>query len=216
MKVWDRIRGSEAPAGPAGVQVRVRTPQRPAARPAEADRSMPGMLALGVVLATVFYVLAHISIVNGVWPVHGTSAGAGAMLMRNAVALFAWLLVLLLLRWLGYRGNWAVVALPVIIFCIARPAQFQVFTDPVYQAARGARAEANTLKAQRSRLSTIDRAYEEERKVVVFAGEMPPLPDPFGDVAAQADRGALLRAAAHFPVYVAPLALLLGFLWARD
>lgn len=216
MKVWDRIRRNEAPAGPEGVQVKVRSPQRPAARPADIGRSMPSTLMLGVVLATVFYVLAHISIINGVWPVHGTSAGAGAMLMRNAVALFTWLLVLLLLRWLGYRGNWAVVALPVIIFCIARPAQFQVFTDPVYQAARGARAEANTLKAQRSRLSTIERAYEEERKAVVFAGEVPPLPDPFAEVAARADRGALLRSAAHLPIFVAPIALLLGFLWARE
>ncbi|CAN5593946.1 hypothetical protein BH24GEM3_BH24GEM3_27980 [soil metagenome] len=216
MKVWNRIRRGEAPAGPEGVQVKMRSSQRPAARPADIGRSMPSTLMLGVVLATVFYVLAHISIINGVWPVHGTSAGAGAMLMRNAVALFTWLLVLLLLRWLGYRGNWAVVALPVIIFCIARPAQFQVFTDPVYQAARGARAEANTLKAQRSRLSTIERAYEEERKAVVFAGEVPPLPDPFAEVAAQADRGALLRSAAHLPIFVAPIALLLGFLWARE
>ncbi len=217
MKVWDRLRGDARPAGPAGVQLRVRPQHRPATTPVDVARRIPAPLLLGIALASAFYVLAHLSVVTGVWPVHGTAPGAGAMLARDAVALAAWLVLLLVLRMLGYRGNWAIIALPIIIFCVARPALFQLFTDPVYQAAATARAEANLLKAQRSRITTIERAYDAERQMVVYGTEAPAIPDPLSEaiVEARADRGELVRAASHFTVFVAPLALLLGFLWAR-
>jgi cell division protein FtsW (lipid II flippase) len=220
MAVWDRFR-RPAEAGTEGVAIRVRphnrgVPETEARK--QARTAMPRPLALGLLLATVFYVLAHLSIVQGVWPVHGTSPGAGAMLVRDTVTLAAWLLLLLLLKMLGFRGNWAVVALPIIIFFIARPALFQVFTDPVYQASGPTRAEANALKAERARISTIMRAYDEERQAEVFGGSAPELPDPFAAAAeaARGDRGYFARAASHFVVLLAPVALLLGFLWARQ
>ncbi len=179
---------------------------------------MPRSLALGVLLASGFYVLAHLSVVHGVWPVHGTSPGAGALLLRDAVALIAWLGVLVALRTLRFRGNWAVVALPIMIFFLTRPALFQVFSDPVYQASRRARVEANELKAERSRISTILRAYDEPHQETVFGGAAPALPDPFAAAAAatRVDRGEFARAASFFPVFLAPVALLLAFLWARN
>ncbi|MDP9348888.1 MAG: FtsW/RodA/SpoVE family cell cycle protein [Gemmatimonadota bacterium] len=106
--------------------------------------------------------------------------------------------------------------IPIVIFCMARPSVFQLFTDPVYQAAAGRKAEANDLKATRSRLSTIDRAYSAERKQAVFQGPPPPLPDPFARAMAGETRGALIpRVLTYIPVFLAPLALLAGYLMSR-
>ncbi|MDQ3555667.1 MAG: FtsW/RodA/SpoVE family cell cycle protein [Gemmatimonadota bacterium] len=207
-----RLRRTE---GPEGVAVRLRPHNRPSAR--GSGRVLPDAVWWGLLGAGVFYLLAHWAIVRGVWPVHGTSPGAGATLVRDGVAFVAWLGVLLVIRAIGYRGSWLIVALPVIIFFLTRPALFQAFTDPVYQAARGTRAEANTLKATRARLSTVQRAYGEERQALVFGDEAPPLPDPLAEAARGAGigRGTVPRAASHFSVLLAPLALLVGFLLAR-
>ncbi|HEX5724301.1 MAG TPA: FtsW/RodA/SpoVE family cell cycle protein [Longimicrobiaceae bacterium] len=213
------------PGGPEGVRIRVRPHNIPAAE--REGRVFPGPLWWGLFLAAGFYVAAHLSIIWGVWPVHGISPGAGGTLVRDALALVGWLLVLLALRRLGYRGAWAVVVLPVLIFSLTRPAQFQAFTDPAYQATGTRRAEANHAKATRSRLSTIDRAYSEERKAAVYQGPPPPLPDPFARaVRREAEaRGAIGRWLTYFPVFIAPLALLVGYLvshepstlrWVRD
>jgi cell division protein FtsW (lipid II flippase) len=163
-------------------------------------------------------VLAHLSNVQGVWPVHGTAPRAAAMFVRDGAALVAWLLVLGVLWATRYHGSWAVVALPIIVFCLTRPTQFQLFTDPAYQATRATRAEANELKAERSRLSTILRAYDEQRQELVFNGAPPEMPDPFAAAAAEAraESGALKRASSYFSILIAPLALLLGFFWARS
>jgi hypothetical protein len=211
-----RPRRRAAGADPEGVTVRLKAHNRPSAR--RAGGVLPGPLWWGLLLAALFYVGAHASIVLGVWPVHGTSPGAGGTLVRDLVALAAWLLVLVALRALGYRGSWAVVVLPVLIFLLSRPTQFQLFTDPAYQAAGSVRGEANAAKATRARLSTIERAYDEERKEVVYQGPPPPLPDPFTSAVAQAtrSRGFLARTGAHVSVFLAPFALLLGFVVARN
>jgi cell division protein FtsW (lipid II flippase) len=178
---------------------------------------LPHPIWWGLLLASVFYLGAHYSIVTGVWPIHGTSPGAGNTLIRDMAAFGGWLGVLLALRLLGYRGNWAVVALPVIIFFLTRPAQFQVFTDPVYQAVRGTRAEMNELKATRSRLSTLERAYDGERRQLVFGTAEPVLPDPVTQAVSAATRGqgATTRLLSLWTVLIAPITLLIGFLLAR-
>src|SRR5690606_4433486 len=118
------------------------------------------ILRWGVLLAAAFYLLAHFSIVQGVWPVHGVAPRSGGVLVRDLVALLAWLGLLAGMRVLRYRGSWGVLALPVVIFLFTRPALFQLFTDPAYQATAGTRAEANALKADRAQLTTILRAYD--------------------------------------------------------
>ncbi len=218
MAIMDMFR-KKAPEGPHGVALRVRAPAA-AAPPGAAmrpARRTSRWLWVGLLLAAAFYLAAHYSVVAWVWPVHGTAPGATQTLVRDTGALLAWLLVLGLLRWMKYRGSWAIVALPVVIFFMTRPAQFQVFTDPVYQAAGGSRAQANELKADRARISTIVRAYEPERQQEVFGGTPPPLPDPFARAVRGVAEGetAFLRGMSHYSVFLAPLALLLGYLVSR-
>lgn len=198
-----------------GVTIRVKPHNLPSAE--RTGRVLPGPLWWGLALAATFFILAHISIVMGVWPVHGTAAGSGGVFLRDMVALAAWLLLLVALRRLGYRGSWAVVVIPILVFCLGRPELFQVFTDPAYQARGAAKAEANTAKATRSRLYTIDRVYDAERKAVVYQGPPPPLPDPFrGAVRSETTgSGTAARLASYATVFTAPLALLAGFLLAR-
>jgi hypothetical protein len=204
--------------GPEGVAIRVRPGNVPRPGGRDDDGSIPKRLVLGVILAAAFYVLAHLVIVRTIWPVHGTSPGAGAVLIRDALSLAAWLLVFPVLRFLGYRGNWAVIALPVMIFLLTRPALFQLFTDPAYQAVSGTRAEANVMKAERSRLTTVLRAYDEERQEIVFGGEVPEIPDPMQIVAeaTAGERAGLPRLGSVLSVIIAPLALLFGYLMARS
>jgi cell division protein FtsW (lipid II flippase) len=224
MAFWKRRR---AATGPEGVAIRVRAPRgtpepggpvdlRPRAGAVGTPR-MPRPLLLMLLAAAVFYVIAHVSVISGVWPVHGTSPGAFGTLLRDGAALVGWLVIFPLLRALGYRGNWAVVALPVIIFLLIRPTLFQLFTDPAYQATRQTRAEANALKAERSQLTTILRAYDGERRELVFAGQVPELPDPW-DAAqhvAREEGAPLVRLLSYTSVFLAPLAMLLGFVAAR-
>ena len=212
-----RVRPRPAPAaGPLGVQVRVKAHNIPSAE--RSGRALPSPIWWALLVGTAFYVAAHVSIAIGVWPIHGTSPGAGNTLMRDGAALLAWLLVLFALRRMGYRGAWPIVVLPVLIFCLGRPAVFQTFTDPAYQARGAGRAAANEAKATRSRLSSIERAYSAERKEAVFQGPPPPLPDPFARaVAAETrTRGFLARTLTYFPVFLAPLALLAGFMVSRQ
>jgi cell division protein FtsW (lipid II flippase) len=204
-----RSGGGPAP-GPLGVAIRVKTHNVPGAE--SSGRVFPAPIWWGLLLAVVFYALAHFSIIVGVWPVHGTSPGAGGILLRDALALLAWGVVLLGLRKAHYRGAWGIVVLPVIIFCLSRPAQFQAFTDPAYQARGAARSHANDLKATRSRLSTIDRVYPAERKELVYQGTPPPLPDPFKTAVGQETRGFFSKAATYFPVFIAPLLVLVGYM----
>jgi cell division protein FtsW (lipid II flippase) len=216
-RAWFRSRGVDAEGAPIGVPVRLRAHNLPGAE--RTGRVLPGWVWWGLLISTVFYVVAHASVVIGVWPVHGTAAGAGGLLVRNLLTLGAWFLMLLALRWLGYRGSWAIVVLPIVIFMMARPALFQVFSDPAYQARGAARVEANQAKAERARLSTIERVYGAERREIVFDGPPPPKPDPFARAMreeARATAGAFPRLAAHFSVFIAPLALLGGFLIARE
>jgi cell division protein FtsW (lipid II flippase) len=214
---WFRRRRGHEAAGPQGVAVRIRPHNVPGAE--RSGRVLPGWLWWGLLLATAFYLVAHASVVVGVWPVHGTAGGAGALLFRNVLTLAAWFFVLAALRWTGYQGNWAIVVLPVIIFLLARPALFQVFSDPAYQSRGAARGEANAAKAERARLNTIERTYSPERQAIVFDGPPPPTPDPFARAVreeAAATVGTVSRLAAHFTVFLAPLALLAGFLLARE
>lgn len=209
-----------AAPGPEGVAVRVRSrPRRSAAGSSRSDEGrIPPPLLWGLVLAAAFYVLAHLSVVWGVWPVHGSSPGAGATLLRDATALVGWLALIAVLRASGFRGSWGVVILPILIFFLVRPAIFSVFTDPAYQATSGTRTEMNQSKATLARISTAERAYDEERARLVFGGEVPDRPDPLASAvreATQADRGAIARGASFAPVLLAPLALLLGFWLAR-
>jgi cell division protein FtsW (lipid II flippase) len=205
-------RARRAAPGPVGVQVRVKAHNVPGAE--TSGRVFPGPIWWGLLLASVFYVAAHFSIIVGVWPVHGTSPGAGGAVVRDGIALLGWLLVLFLLRKLGYRGAWGIVVFPVLIFCLSRPAQFQAFTDPAYQARGKARPAANDLKATRSRLSTIARSYDAERKEAVFQGPPPPLPDPWQAVRSET-RGFIAKGTTYFPVFLAPLVVLLGFFASR-
>lgn len=218
MRLLDRLRAGRRRGGPEGVAIQVRAHNRPEEQKREASRWMPRTLSAGLALASAFYLLAHFSVVQSVWPVHGTAPGAGGVLLRDLVSLAAWLLLLLGLRLVGYRGNWAVVALPVMIFLLTRPSLFQLFSDPVYQATRGTRVEANALKAERSQLTTILRAYDEDRQEFVFRGPPPEIPNPLEAVrnATRPERGSLARAFSAFSVVIAPVALLLAFLWARD
>jgi cell division protein FtsW (lipid II flippase) len=217
MGIRDLFRkGRVAAAQPEGVTVRIKPHNLPSEQ--RAGRVVPGFLWWGLLLASAFYVAAHFSIVTGVWPQHGTSPGAGGTFIRDGVALAAWIAVLVALRGLGYRGSWALVVLPILIFSITRPTQFQIFTDPAYQATGGARARANDLKATRARLTSIERAYSEERRAVVYQGNPPEIPDPF-ERAVQREtvsRGFFARSAAHFSVFIAPFALLIGFLLSRE
>lgn len=196
--------------GPVGVRIRLREHNLPGAE--RRGRVLPSLLWFGLVLGVVFYVLAHLSVVTDVWPVHGTAGGAGPTLIRDMAALGAWLALLAVLRWMGYRGRWAIVVLPVLIFSLARPALFQVFTDPAYQAAGRAKSEANDTKATRSRIDAIERAYSPERQRVVFAGQPPAKPSPF-ETAVRGQTWAGLFS--HVTVFIAPVALLIGFLVAR-
>ena len=211
-----RRRPGPAPGGPEGVTIQLKPHNLPSEQ--RAGRVVPGPLWWGLLLASAFYVAAHFSVVIGVWPLHGTSPGAGGTFIRDGVALAAWIAVLIALRRLGYRGSWAIVVLPILIFSLTRPTQFQIFTDPAYQATGSARARANDLKATRARLSGIERVYGQERKEVVYQGTPPELPDPFARAVQREtrSRGFLARSAAHFSVFIAPFALLVGFLLARE
>lgn len=218
MDVKGLFRRGRAPraAGPEGVTVQIKAHNLPSEQ--RSGRVVPGFLWWGLLLAAAFYVAAHFSIATGIWPVHGTSPGAGGTFVRDGVALVAWIAVLLALRGLGYRGSWAIVVLPILIFSLTRPTQFQLFTDPAYQASGTAKARANDLKATRSRLSTIERAYSPERQQIVFQGPPPEMPDPFQNAVRQAtqERGFVARSAAHFSVFLAPFALLVGFMLSRE
>lgn len=215
MGVLDWFR-RKRPEGPVGVAVHVRAHNRPTEERAR-GMSFPGPLWWALLLAAAFYLTAHYSVAAGVWPVHGTAPRATMTLYRDLGALLAWFLVLGALRWMGYRGSWGIVVLPVVIFFMTRPAQFQTFTDPVYQASGSTRMHANELKATRSRLSTIERAYSPERQQAVFGGPPPPLPDPFAKAVEGVAEGetTFLRGISHFSVFLAPLALLLGYFLAR-
>jgi cell division protein FtsW (lipid II flippase) len=207
-----------------GVEIRVKPHNIPGAE--SSGRVLPGPIWWGLLISVAFYALAHASVVIGVWPVHGTSPGAGGVLIRDVLALVAWGVVIWGLRRAGYRGAWPIVVLPIIIFCMSRPSQFQAFTDPAYQARGGGRAAANDAKATRSRLSTIDRVYSDERQQVVYQGPPPPLPDPFKLAVGQETRGFVAKSITYIPVMIAPLLVLLGFLvisrqtwllrWFRD
>jgi len=201
-------------SGPRGVPINVKPHNIPGAE--ASGRALPGIIWWALLLACVFYVLAHFSIITGVWPVHGTSPGAGGLLMRDGIAMAAWLLVLFFLRRMHYRGSWGIVVFPVLIFLLSRPAQFQAFTDPSYQARGSGRAEANDLKATRSRLSTIARDYSPERQAVVYQGPPPPLPDPFTQAVKQETRGFIAKSTTYLPVFLAPLMVLLGFVITRQ
>ncbi|HYJ79238.1 MAG TPA: FtsW/RodA/SpoVE family cell cycle protein [Longimicrobiaceae bacterium] len=202
------------PRGPVGVRVKVKPHNVPGAE--AGGRVLPGTIWWALLLAAGFYALAHASIVLDVWPVHGTSPGAGGTLFRDGLALVAWLVVLVALRRMGYRGAWGIVVFPVLIFSLARPSQFQAFTDPSYQARGAARGEANELKATRARLSTIARAYDAERQEIVYQGPAHPLPDPLETAVAREAQGLLAKLGTYFPVFLAPLTLLAGFLAARS
>ena len=216
--------GAAGPGGPEGVEIHVRPYNIPGAE--KSGRVLPTPIWWGLLIAVAFYVLAHASVVIGVWPVHGTSPGAGGVLLRDVLALVAWGIVVAGLRRAGYRGAWPIVVLPIIIFCMSRPSQFQAFTDPAYQARGGAHARANEAKATRSRLSTIDRVYSAERQEVVYQGPPPPLPDPFKLAVGQETRGFVAESLTYIPVMIAPLLVLVGFLvisrqtwllrWFRD
>jgi cell division protein FtsW (lipid II flippase) len=211
------LRRKAAP-GPDGVQVRVRAHNLPDRERPERSAPIPAPLYWGLWLSVVFYVLAHVSIIHGVWPVHGTAAGAGTLLSRDVLAVIVWLLLFPILKALGFRGSWAIVVLPVMIYFLTRPSLFQVFTDPVYQAGTPAgRAEANRLKGERAQLTTILRAYDEERQQIVFEGAPPELPSPFRAVVEPTEpaRGAFGRTIAYIPVLLAPLGLLGGYLLSR-
>jgi cell division protein FtsW (lipid II flippase) len=217
MAIRDLFRkGRVDAAAPEGVTVRIKPHNLPSEQ--RAGRVVPGFLWWGLLLASAFYVAAHFSIVTGVWPQHGTSPGAGGTFIRDGVALAAWIAVLVALRSLGYRGSWALVVLPILIFSITRPTQFQIFTDPAYQATGEARGRANDLKATRARLTSIERAYTEERRAVVYQGNPPEIPDPFEKAVEREtrSRGFFARSAAHFSVFIAPFALLIGFLLSRE
>jgi cell division protein FtsW len=216
MKLRDLLQSSGR-IGPQGVAVRVKTHNLPGVHDPDATRLMPAGLRWGVMLAAAFYLLAHFSIVQGVWPMHGVAPRSGGVLIRDLFALLGWLLLLVAMHLLRYRGSWALVALPVMIFLFTRPALFQLFTDPVYQASSGTRAEANALKADRAQLTTILRAYDEERQQLVFQGPPPPIPDPIEAIrtATAAERRSGARLASSLSVVFAPVALLLAFLWAR-
>ncbi len=209
-----RVAGT--PAGPAGVPIRVKSHNLPERKTA-ARRGMPRRLALAVLLSAVFYLAAHFAIVSGIWPVHGIARGAGSLLMRDVFAWAAWLLLIPALHVLGYRGIWGIVALPVIIFFLTRPSLFQLFTDPVYQTRGTARVEANALKADRARVTTMLRTYDEERQEIVFGDETPAIPDPLDAVreATSTQRTASAALSAVLPVVIAPLALLIGFIAGR-
>lgn len=217
MAFLNRLR-SRAGHGPEGVGISVRAHNRPELEKREARLWMPRRLSLAVALASVFYLLAHFAVVRSVWPVHGVAPGAGGIFLRDMISLAAWLALLLALRFTGYRGSWAIVALPVVIFLLTRPTLFQLFSDPVYQATAGTRVEANALKAERSQLTTILRAYDEEREEAVFRGSAPEIPDPMEAVreATRPERSSTGRAMSAFSVVLAPLALMLAFLWARQ
>ncbi|HEU0053641.1 MAG TPA: hypothetical protein VFQ39_10705, partial [Longimicrobium sp.] len=214
MGFFDALRRGPKAAGPGplGVRVRVKAHNVPGAE--ESGRVLPGPIWWGLLLAAAFYLAAHVSIIMGVWPVHGTSPGAGGTFVRDLIALAAWLVVLFSMRKLGYRGKWGIVVLPVIIFSLSRPAQFQAFTDPAYQARGKARPEANELKATRARLSTIDRVYDAERQQTVYQGPPPALPDPWGAVRRET-RGFIAKGTTYLPVFLAPLVVLLGFFASR-
>jgi len=175
---------------------------------------MGAPLMAAVAIAAAFYLLAHYSIIEGVWPVHGTAPGAGSVLFRDAVAFVGWLLVFPVLRLLGYRGVWPIIALPVVIFFLTRPSLFQLFSDPVYQASSAERVEANALKAERARLTTILRAYDEERLSIVFPDEVPTLPEPIEAVRQVTEGRSATRISSALSVMLAPFALLFGFVLA--
>lgn len=212
------LRGRRSPdqTGPVGITVNVRPRNRPRSRITARRYGIPKRLALAILLAAAFYSLAHLAIVAGVWPVHGTAPSAGAVLVRDGIALVAWLLIFPVLRLLGYRGTWGIIALPVIIFFVTRPSLFQLFTDPVYQARGQARVEANALKADRARLTAILRTYDEERQQLIFEGDVPQLPEPLDAIREATREGsATMRVTSVLPIVIAPVALLLGFVIGR-
>lgn len=214
MSLRERLLRRRAATGPAGVAVRVKSHNVPGTRRPTRRARMGAPLMAAVAIAAAFYLLAHYSIIEGVWPVHGTAPGAGSVLFRDAVAFVGWLLVLPVLRLLGYRGVWPIIALPVVIFFLTRPSLFQLFSDPVYQASSAERVEANALKAERARLTTILRAYDEERLSIVFPDEVPTLPEPIEAVRQVTEGRSATRISSALSVMLAPFALLFGFVLA--
>ncbi|MEX2584700.1 MAG: FtsW/RodA/SpoVE family cell cycle protein [Gemmatimonadota bacterium] len=217
MSFLKRILRRRQSSGPAGVAVRVKAHNRPEARADARKKGVPLPLLAAVGIAAAFYILGHYSVIASVWPVHGLAPGAGAVLVRDLVAFAGWLLLFPALRLLGYRGSWAIIALPVLIFFLTRPSLFQLFSDPVYQATGGARAEANALKAERAQLTTILRTYDAERLQIVFDDEIPELPEPIEAVRAATgtETSSPNRLASALSVMLAPVAILIGFLAAR-
>lgn len=218
MNFWRRSARAASGAGVEGVAIRLKGQNRPTRKHPGSRSRIPLLLLIGLACSTLFYLLAHYSIVASVWPVHGSARSSGALLFRDFFSLLAWLLLFPLLRLLRYRGSWAIVVLPVIIFLLTRPTLFQLFSDPVYQASAGTRVEANALKAERSRLTTILRAYKPERQVALFGDSIPVLPEPVEVVrSATADqRTSPTSFLSALPVLFAPAALLLGFALARN
>ena len=220
MAFWSRTESGVAATGVEGVAIRVRSHNQ--ARVRRSGRLVPWFLVLSILAASAFYLLAHAAIISGVWPVHGTSPQASQTVFRDIAALAGWLGVLATMRYMGYRGAWGVVILPIVIFCLTRPVQFGIFTDPVYQAKGRSRAEANELKARRAHLTTAERAYTEGREEMVFGGETPAPPDPWQQATggATSTRGGsqnpILRLIGLWSVLLAPLALLAGFLVGRN
>lgn len=217
MKISRLFRDDEPELPVKGVRIRLKPNNLPGFSGPTDRFGVKLRLGLGIVLAATFYILAHYSIIASIWPVHGTAPGAGAMVFRDGLSLLAWLALFPILKLFGYRGGWGIVALPVIVFLLTRPSQFQLFTDPVYQARAETRVEANNLKAERSRLTTILRTYDDERLAAVFPEEIPELPEPVQAVreATEAEGGSLAGLASSLSVIIAPLAVLLTFLLVR-
>lgn len=217
MSFLSNFRRRTAGERPRGIQVRIKQHNRPIAIRSRRRPEMERRLALGVILAALFYILAHYSIIAEVWPTHGTAPGSGPLLIRDIAALVAWLLLFPALRVLGYRGGWAIVALPVIIFLLTRPSLFQLFSDPVYQATSVTRADANAHKAVRSRITTILDGYEAERQALVFEEDVPVIPEPVEAIreVTAGQRSSPIRLASALSVLLAPIALLLTYVISR-
>ena len=198
----------------------------------EGSNARPALLLTG--LAVLAGAVAHWAIVRDVWPAHGTSPGAGALVWIEAGILAAWLATAGILALIRYRGDWMLALLPIALVAASRSALFHAYSDPAYLPVGVSRAEAGRAKAQHAQRAAAER-YSPERRRVVFADQPPALraiPDPLAVQQAYAPRGAgsgasaasdasaaVNPATAHLsrslPALLAPAALLLGFVFAR-
>ena len=188
-----------------------------------------GILHVGIVAAALlFFVFVHAAIAAD-WAVIGTVPGATRLLWLDAIACIFWLGMIWLL-WVRarYRGDFLLLVLPVAIWLTTRPFQFGLMTSPLSASQQSSTRSAATAAEGSAPTTTRADAVDVVAERLRLHQLLQDLPDT-GAVPAirEAARSSNLSDAnapkpvtarqmlSTLPVVAAPLALLLGFHFAR-